>query len=60
MYKCKDCGSQRITWNIDSGYVLQEYSDEGVIIENDFHCDSLNSPQCAMCDSTDLEGIVKQ
>lgn len=52
---CKDCGSMRITWEIDSGYVIQEYDDDGNITENDFHCDSLNQPQCAMCDSTNLE-----
>jgi len=54
---CKDCGSMRITWEIDSGYVIQEYDDTGNIIENNFHCDSLNQPQCAMCDSTNLESI---
>jgi len=52
--KCKDCGSYRITWEIDSGYVLQEYDENGQTIDYDFHCDSLNSPECAKCGSRDL------
>ena len=53
--ECLDCGSKRITWNLDAGYVITEYDKEGNQIEADFHCDSLNDPQCAMCDSTNLK-----
>lgn len=54
--ECLDCGSRKITWEIDSGYVIQESDETGVIIESNFHCDSINSPQCAMCDSINLKG----
>lgn len=53
--QCKDCGSRRITWNIEDGYVIQEYDENGHLIESDFHCEALTTPQCAMCDSTNLE-----
>jgi len=52
--KCLDCGSKKITWEIDNGYIIQEYDEEGNCIETDFHCESICSPQCAMCDSVNL------
>lgn len=53
--KCKDCGSSRITWNIDGGSIIQEYDKNGRLIESDFHCDSIDEPKCVLCDSTNLE-----
>jgi len=53
--RCRDCDSRKISWNIDSGYVIAEYDEEGNQIDFDFHCDSLNQAQCAMCDSTNLD-----
>lgn len=51
---CKKCGSRRISWEIDSGSVVQTYDENGKVIDTDFKCDSLNSPQCAECGSIDL------
>jgi len=53
--QCQDCGSRRITWEIDNGYVIQEYDENGQINESDFHCESLTQPQCAMCDSLNIQ-----
>lgn len=53
--ECLDCGSRKISWNIDSGYVIQDYDENGRLIDTYFRCDSLNAPQCAMCDSTNLD-----
>jgi len=57
--QCKDCGSQKITWEIDAGYVIQEYDENGKVIKDDFHCDSLNCPECAICGSSNVEYILK-
>lgn len=51
---CKKCGSREISWEIDSGSVVQTYDENGKVTDTDFKCDSLNSPQCAECGSTDL------
>ena len=53
--ECQDCGSRKITWNLDAGYIITEYDKNGQQIDIDLHCDSLTSPQCAMCDSTNLK-----
>ena len=52
--KCLDCGSRKITWEIDSGYIINEYDEDGEVIDHTVCLDGINSPQCAMCDSTNL------
>lgn len=52
--KCKDCGSRKISWEIDSGKVVITYDENGNEIDNDFQCDSLNQPICVDCGSVNL------
>lgn len=52
--KCKDCGSRKINWEINSGYVVITYNEQGEEIDRDFVCESLVAPDCEECQSTNL------
>jgi len=58
--RCKDCGSRRISWCIDDGWLDKEYDEAGNVINEDFVCNSLNGAVCAVCGGINLEYEVQE
>ena len=52
--RCKDCGSLLISWELDSGKVITAYDDEGNQVSMHCEIDSITSPICESCGSTNL------
>jgi len=53
--QCQKCGSRLISWELDSGKVITEYNEQGEQISMHCEIDSIVSPQCNECGSTDIK-----